>query len=61
MPHRRVDRFAIRQKRPCIDPNTLAGFKAKLDTYVAIARAGPGALVIVATRSGRLQLIRLRV
>lgn len=37
------------------------GFNAKLDTEVAIARAGPGAIVIVATRSGRLQLIRLRL
>ena len=37
------------------------GFNAKFDTGVSIARAGPGAVVIVATRSGRLQLIRVRV
>jgi hypothetical protein len=37
------------------------GFNAKLDTDVSIARAGPGAVVIVATRSGRLQLIRVRL
>jgi hypothetical protein len=37
------------------------GFNAKLETDVSINRAGPGAIVIVATRSGRLQLIRLRL
>jgi hypothetical protein len=37
------------------------GFNAKLDTNAAITRAGPRAIVIVATRRGRLQLIRLRL
>jgi hypothetical protein len=36
------------------------GFNAKLDTAVSIARAGPRAVVVVATRSGRLQVIRVR-
>jgi hypothetical protein len=36
------------------------GSDAKLETHVAVARAGGGAIVVVATFSGRVQLIRLR-
>jgi hypothetical protein len=37
------------------------GFNATLDTEVSITQAGPRAIVVVATRSGRLQIIRVRL
>jgi hypothetical protein len=37
------------------------GFNATLDTDVSITQAGPRAIVVVATRSGRLQIIRVRL
>jgi len=36
------------------------GFNASLETQVSITEAGPKAIVIVATRPGRLQVIRVR-
>jgi hypothetical protein len=37
------------------------GFNATLETEVSITQAGPKAIVVVATRPGRLQVIRLRL
>jgi hypothetical protein len=36
------------------------GFSARLDTQVSVTEAGPGAIVVLATRPGGLQIIRLR-
>jgi hypothetical protein len=36
------------------------GFNATLDTMVSISKARPRAIVVVATRSGRLEIIRVR-